>query len=189
VRYGKSALDRSPRSALARHGGIGALVAVGLLGAYYAIPFVVAVASLGEICPYSPSGTKFCGSRGGPAVTTQTLSGPELRHAKRLLGGKLCKQRGTRFVGAAENGVRVCFTISRDRRRVEMGFSFVAASGCQADSGTASRDVPGTVDRSGHFEDSDGNAITIRGDSATGMFVDSYVCPGEEFDWTAHRTP
>jgi hypothetical protein len=30
----------------------------------HAIPFVVAVASLGEICPYSPSGTKFCGSGG-----------------------------------------------------------------------------------------------------------------------------
>jgi Tol biopolymer transport system component len=36
------------------------LVVVGPVVAYYAVPIVVAIISLGKICPYSPSGTSLC---------------------------------------------------------------------------------------------------------------------------------
>jgi hypothetical protein len=41
---------------------------VGLLAAYYALPLVLAVISLGEICAYSPLGTNLC----GPSTQTST---------------------------------------------------------------------------------------------------------------------
>jgi hypothetical protein len=70
-----------------------------------------------------------------------------------------------------------------------MGFTIVAASGCDADAGSIAVEAspPSTVDRYGHFEDSDGNTATIRVNTATGTFVGSDVCQGTSFRWTARR--
>jgi Tol biopolymer transport system component len=45
---------------LVRYGGIGTLVVVGPLVAYYTLPILLIIISLGAVCPYSPSGTHLC---------------------------------------------------------------------------------------------------------------------------------
>ena len=56
--------------------GIGSLGAVvGLLAAYYALPLVLAVISLGEICAYSPLGTDFCGESTSPPRFPTVIDG------------------------------------------------------------------------------------------------------------------
>jgi hypothetical protein len=171
---------------LLRVGGIGALAISGMLVAYYALPVGLAVISLGEICPYSPSGTTLCRKTG----TTETISAPERKRIQRQLARGLCRKKGIRFSGKTTDGAKVCFTLSRDRKHwLEMGFTIVAASGCDADAGSIAVEAspPSTVDRYGHFEDSDGNTATIRGNTATGTFVGSDVCQGTSFRWTARR--
>jgi Tol biopolymer transport system component len=56
------------------------LVVVAPLVAYYAVPIVVAIISLGEICPYSPAGTGLCrqsaATKPGPRPVLRTSSTP-----------------------------------------------------------------------------------------------------------------
>jgi hypothetical protein len=173
---------------LLRLGGIGALAISIMLAAYYATPLALAVISLGEICPYSPSGTSLC-DKGGQS-TTGTISAAERKRIERQFSGELCKKRGIRFTGKTADGAKVCFTLSHDGKQwLELGFTIVEASGCEADAGSISSEAspPGTVDPSGHFTDSDGNTATIRGAMARGVFVNSEVCPGMTFAWTARR--
>jgi hypothetical protein len=56
-----------------RYGGIGIGLVVVLLVAYYAIPVGLVIVSLGEICPYSPSGIDLC-SRSARAPVCFTLT-------------------------------------------------------------------------------------------------------------------
>src|SRR5436190_8869453 len=89
--------------------GIGSLGAVvGLLAAYYALPLVLAVISLGEICVYSPLGTNLCG--------TSRQTGPP--PAPKILELVACKENGIRYVGTTAEGAEVCFTVSSDGRQV-----------------------------------------------------------------------
>ena len=62
--------------------------AVGLLAAYYALPVALGIASLGEICAYSPLGTNLC----GPSRDT----GPSALDIRGLTD---CKRDGIRYVG------------------------------------------------------------------------------------------
>src|SRR6266480_5177846 len=98
--------------------GIGSLGAVvGLLAAYYALPLVLAVISLGEICAYSPLGTHLCGGSTGP---------PPIPTIREVVA---CKEDGIRYVGTTAQGAEVCLTISSNGKElVETGFSFVRAS-------------------------------------------------------------
>jgi hypothetical protein len=147
-------------------------VVVGVLAAYYAAPLGVAVISIGEICPYSPLGTNLC------------------------RGSTLCEEPGIRYAGKTEQGAEVCFTLSRDSKKlIETGFSFVRASGCPDGAvGTVSGGYPATsglaidtVDPSGHVGTPHGLKAVIRGDMAGGVLENSDICPGKTFKWSAHR--
>jgi hypothetical protein len=81
---------------------------VGLLAAYYALPLVLVVISLGEICPYSPFGTNLCGR------SRQTHTPPALR-IRELVA---CKEDGVRYFGTTPEGAEVCFTVSSDGSEV-----------------------------------------------------------------------
>src|SRR3954464_1621112 len=127
--------------------GIGSLgVLVGLLAAYYALPLVLAVISLGEICAYSPLRTNFCGRSTGP---------PRVPAIREVVA---CKEDGIRYIGTTPEGAEVCLTVSSNGRElVETGFSFVRASGCpNGVLGAAHGDSPAAVDPSGHVESSNG---------------------------------
>jgi len=160
--------------------GIGSLgVLVGLLAAYYALPLVLAVISLGEICAYSPLRTNFCGRSTGP---------PRVPAIREVVA---CKEDGIRYIGTTPEGAEVCLTVSSNGRElVETGFSFVRASGCpNGVLGAAHGDSPAAVDPSGHVESSNGLTATIRGAKASGVFADSEICPGKKFKWSAQREP
>lgn len=154
---------------------------VGLLAAYYALPLVLGVISLGEICAYSPLGTNLCGT------SKQTHTPPALR-IRELVA---CKEDGIRYIGTTPEGAEVCFTVSSDGREViETGLSLVRASGCQNGGlGGVYSDSPATVDPSGHVESSTGLTATIRGAEAAGVFAAAAICGGKTFKWTAHRAP
>src|SRR5438874_177784 len=100
--------------------GMGSLgVIVGLLATYYALPLVLAVISLGEICAYSPLGTNLCGGPSGP---------PRVPTIREVVA---CKEDGIRYIGRTPERADVCLTVSSDGRElIETGFSFVRASGC-----------------------------------------------------------
>ena len=151
---------------------------VGLLAAYYALPFVLAIISLGEICAYSPLGTNLCGT------STQT-SEPPAQKIRELIA---CKEDGIRYFGTTPEGAEVCFTVSSDGRElVETGFRVVSVRDCSA--GGVYSNSSATVDPSGRVESSTGLTATIRGAEASGVFAAAEVCGGKTFKWTAHRAP
>jgi hypothetical protein len=156
-----------------RRVGYGLAVVATMLTLYYVIPFFLAVISVGEICAYSPAGTGLC-AQGSP--TPQT-SGP------------LCEEPGIRYSGRTNEGAEVCFTLTSDRSKwVEIGFTFVRASGCP-DSTTAGRahyEGPEPLAGPGRLT-APGFTATIRGSRASGVLEDSDVCPGKRFKWTARR--
>ena len=157
--------------------GIGSLGAVvGLLAAYYALPLVLAVISLGEICAYSPLGTNFCGGSTGP---------PRVPTIREVVA---CKEDGIRYVGTTPEGADVCFTVSSDGKQViETGLVLVQAGACPNGApGAVYSNSPAAVDPSGHVETDTGLSATIRGAEASGTFA-SEVCAGTTFKWTAHR--
>jgi|SRR5436309_3750917 len=160
--------------------GIGSLGAVvGLLAAYYALPLVLAVISLGEICAYSPLGTDFCG---------ESTSPPRFPTIREVVA---CKEDGIRYIGKTPEGAEVCLTVSSNGKElVETGFSFVRASGCPNGAlGAVHSDSRATVDPSGHVESSEGLTATIRGAKASGVLADPEICPGKKFKWSAQREP
>jgi hypothetical protein len=163
---------------------IGASVVAGLLVAYYALPIGLAIISLGEICPYSPSGTTVCGGRtdaGPPSVPG---------YVARLASGD-CQVLGIRYRGTTAQGARICFTLTPDGRElVESGFNFVRASKCpRGATGTVYSNGRATVDPSGRIKNVADLTGTVRGATASGVLEDSKICPGKKFEWIAQREP
>jgi hypothetical protein len=160
--------------------GLGAVA--GLVAAYWVIPIVIAVASLGEICPYSPAGINLCGS--SENVTYTTLTGPISLPAT----GPLCRRDGIRYTGTTPEGAQVCFTLTPDGKQlIETGYTFVE-SGCPNQAaGTFQSGATARLDPSGHVEEP-GFEATVRGATASGVLSDSRICPGKTFTWTARRT-
>jgi hypothetical protein len=108
--------------------------------------------------------------------------------AARPVGGPLCTRPGLRYAGATRQGAEVCFTLSPDRREwVEIGASFVPASGCP-NSATGTRHAGGPVplDAPGRIT-IDCFTATIRGEWASGVLSDSDICGSKTFAWTARR--
>ncbi len=131
------------------------------------------------------------------ARATKPLSARALRNLKPT--ALKCTEPGIHYVGNAGfvGNIEVCFTLSPDRTQlVETGWRFVRPSGCP-------NVVPGTimqnsssaeVDTSGHFNDDSGLIGTIRRptsvfSTASGVLADTFYCPGQKFQWTAHRVP
>ena len=85
----------------------------------------------------------------------------------------------------------VCFTLSSDRSDwVEIGFTFVPASGCP-DSTTAGKEHyegPQPLAAPGRLA-APGFRARISGSRAAGVLEDSEVCPGKRFKWSAGRVP
>jgi hypothetical protein len=165
--------------------GIGSLGAgIGLLAAYYALPLVLAVISVGEICVYSPLRTSLCGdpTGGGP---TSPPSVPTIHEVV------ACREDGIHYVGSTPEGAEVCLTVSPDGKElVEAGFSFVAASGCPNGAlGGVHSNATTAVDPSGHVASSIGLTATIRGARAPGVIANSKICRGKKFKWSAQRDP
>lgn len=167
--------------------GIGILLL--LLPAYYVIPIVVAIISLGEICLYSPSGINLCGG----SASTPTKAGRPPVPSPGPVEGKLCKEPGIRYAGTTDEGAEVCFTLTSDRSKwVEIGFAFVRASGCPHKKGetyTTGKTYyegrepltgPGRISASGF-------TATIRGARASGVLEDSEICGSKTFKWSARR--
>lgn len=153
---------------------------------YYAIPIGVAIISLGEICPYSPSGTSFCADGPSSADTIQLPAAV----SSQLKTGKLCHEPGIRYAGTTAEGAKVCFTLSHDQSRwVEIGFRFVRISGCaNSTTGSTYYAGPELLARPGRLRVHEFTA-TIRGSRASGMLGDSEVCGAKRFAWIARRVP
>jgi len=161
-------------------------VVVGALVAYYVIPVFVVVISLGEICPYSPSGIGLC-SQSAP-----TKPGPAAAAARPASAlGKLCKKPGIRYAGTTPQGTEVCLTLTRDSSKwLEIGFRFVPASGCPHAGATGMSYYEGSEPLTTPERISvRGFTATIQGAQAEGVLEDSTVCGNKTFKWTAHRAP
>jgi hypothetical protein len=188
--------------------GLGAVAA--LLAAYYVIPIAIAVASLGEICPYSPLGINLCGGTTtktnanepflltGVGVEETTIEESVATQTEtQVLPGtiadpsafKLCLRDGIRYEGTTPEGAEVCFTLSPDGKElIETAFSFVRKSDCPKFAlGTTHSGFTGDLDPSGHVVNPDGFTATVRGATASGEFTDSDICPGKTFKWIARR--
>jgi hypothetical protein len=171
--------------------GYGLAVVATIVTLYYVIPFFLAVISVGEICAYSPAGTGLCAQSSatpqtaGPLapITSQTSPEPDTE--------KLCKEPGIRYTGRTNEGAKVCFTLSSDRSKwVEIGFTFVRASGCPDSTTAASAYYEGPQQLAGPGQlTAPGFRATIRGSRASGVLEDSDVCPGKRFKWSAGRVP
>jgi hypothetical protein len=183
-----------------RRVGYGLAAVATMLTLYYVIPLFLAVISVGEICAYSPAGTGLC-EEGPPTLQTSgpfaPITGPETVPGEpgSVDGSKtspeLCKEPGIRYTGRTREGAEVCFTLTSDRSKwVEIGFTFVRASGCP-DSTTAGRayyEGPEPLAGPGRLA-APGFRATIRGSRASGVLEDSDVCPGKRFRWSAGRVP
>jgi len=172
---------------------IGIAMIVGPLAAYYAIPLFLAVISLGELCPYSPSGTSLC-ARSTTSAQTVELPPSAQTFLDEPIEAKLCTKPGIRYAGTTAQGAEVCFTLTQDRRSwVEIGFRFDRASGCAhegADYATGKTYVEGPGALTGPDRITVGGfEATIRGAQASGVLADSEICGDKKFEWTARRTP
>lgn len=115
----------------------------------------------------------------------------ETKQTPNLSGSNLCETDGIHYAGATAQGAGVCLTLSANGRNlIETVFSFVQASGCpDRAAGTVRSDYPGALDPSGRIVNPDGLTATIQGDTASGVFSDSDICPGKKFKWSAQRVP
>jgi hypothetical protein len=162
--------------------GIGASVVVGALVAYYAIPVFVVVISLGEICPYSPSGIGLC-RQSAPTKLGPAAAAPRTPSAL----GKLCKKPGVRYAGTTPQGAEVCLTLTRDSSKwLEIGFRFVRASGCPRTTGTTYYEGRVPLNGPGRIA-VPGFTAAIRGARAAGVLRDSEACGSKTFKWSAKR--
>ena len=146
----------------------GVAVVAALVAVYYALPFGVAIGSLGEVCPYSPAGLALC--------STDT-STPDL-----------CDKPGIRFVGrtkrAEADEAVVCFTLTPNRRAwVEIAYEIDCVAGTIFSTqykGPTPFNAPGQIALSGF-------TARIRGARAGGK-IENSVCPGKKtFRWSAQR--
>jgi len=164
----------------------------GLAVAYYAIPPLVAIGSLGELCPYSPLGINMC-PRSASAPTHVGKLPPGVRTTFEPTEGTLCKKAGIRYAGTTTAGAEVCFTLSSDRRKwTEIGFRFTRASRCPVPSGNGFTtgdsyyDGPVRLTEPGRIVTA-GFTATIRAARAAGVVGDPKVCGSKTFRWTALR--
>jgi hypothetical protein len=163
----------------------------GLLVVYYATPFALAIASLGEMCPYSPAGTRFCAnhiSSAGYADATEAKPGTPLQSDLHK-DTRLCKKRGIRYKGETTQGAKVCFTLAADRASwLEVGFTFDRASNCPGHvTGRKQVEGPERLTRPGLLT-SPGFRATIHGAAAAGYFSEPQICGNRTFRWTARQT-
>lgn len=113
----------------------------------------------------------------------------------------ICKKPGIHYKGTTSEGVKVCFTLSPDGRKLIQDAWLFARNSASYCSGIH----PGQLDVSivsnhstrasgQHFDDGTFSG-TIRHangsllSTTTGEFTDGYDCPGRTFKWTAYRTP
>jgi hypothetical protein len=104
-----------------------------------------------------------------------------------------CTEDGIRYAGRGPEGVRVCFTLTRDRSAwLEISFGFIPPGECGDWPGQAtyfgppavSMSAPGRIDLS--FGDASFTAL-IDGAKATGYFTDPDTCGSKLLDWNARR--
>ena len=162
----------------------------GLVVVYYAAPFALAIASLGEICPYSPAATQFCAnhvSSADYAEATEAKPGTPLP-SRPDKDTRLCKRRGIRYEGETAQGAKVCFTLAADRASwLEIGFTFDRASNCPGKvTGRKQVEGPERLVRPGVLA-SPGFRATIHGAGATGNFRELQICGNRTFRWTARQ--
>jgi hypothetical protein len=172
-----------------RRVGYGLAAVATALTFYYAIPIGVAIISLGEICPYSPSGTSLCATSSADTSSDDVIPLPA-SVSTQLKTGKLCHKTGIRYAGMTAEGAKVCFTLSPDGSEwLEIGFRFVRASGCaNSTTGSSYYEGPEMLARPGRLE-VHGFTATIRGSRASGMLGDSEACGTKRFPWIAGRVP
>ena len=103
----------------------------------------------------------------------------------------LCKREGIRYSGMTAERGEVCFTVTRDHRRLlEVGFTFVPANRCpEMATGTfyADGEAGPTVTRD--RVRSSGFTGDIEGTEATGILQDWDICKERTFAWRARRVP
>jgi hypothetical protein len=175
-----------------RRVGYGLAVVAGLAVVYYAIPPLVAITSLGEICPYSPLGTNMC-PRSASTTTHIGKLPPGVRTTFEPAGATLCRKSGIRYAGTTTAGAEVCFTLSSDRLKwTEVGFRFTRASRCPVPSGNGFTtgdsyyEGPEPLTEPGRIVIA-GFTATIHAARAEGVVGDSKVCGSKTFRWTALR--
>jgi hypothetical protein len=104
---------------------------------------------------------------------------------------RICKREGIRYSGATAEGGEVCFTVTKDHKRLlEVGFRFVPANGCpEMATGTvhAGGEAGPTVTRD--RVRSSGFTGTIRGAQAMGVLQNWDICKERTFAWRAGRVP
>jgi hypothetical protein len=163
----------------------------GLLVVYYATPFALAIASLGEMCPYSPAGTRSCANHISSAdYADATHARPGTPVPSDLdKDTRLCKKRGIRYKGETAQGAKVCFTLTANRASwLEIGFTFDRASKCPAHvTGRKQIEGPQRLSRPGLLT-SAGFRATIHGAGAVGVFSEPEICGNRTFRWTARQT-
>lgn len=172
-----------------RRVGYGLAVVASALTVYYGLPLFMAVISLGEICPYSPSGTTMC-ARSPSVPTTSIASLPP--KALEPETAPLCTKAGIRYAGATAEGAEVCLTLTSDRRTwLEIGFKFVRASGCRLKTGedaTGRTYLEGPEPLTGRDGLTDsGFTAMIHGARASGVLGDSTICGHKRFQWSARE--
>jgi hypothetical protein len=104
---------------------------------------------------------------------------------------RICKREGIRYSGATAKGGEVCFTVTKDHKRLlDVGFEFVPGNRCpEMATGTVYAEGEAgptvTLDR----VRSSGFTGTIRGAEATGILQDWDICKERTFAWRARRVP
>jgi hypothetical protein len=103
----------------------------------------------------------------------------------------LCKRKGIRYAGMTAQGGEVCFTVTRNYKRLlEVGFAFVPANRCP-EMATGTFYVSGEAGPTVSREEirSSGFTGTFRGTEATGVLQDWDICKEQTCAWRARRLP
>lgn len=132
---------------------------------------------------------------GRPPTPTPTSSNlfPESQAEPGLppVRSDVCKEEGIRYSGRTAESGEVCFTITRNRKRLlEVGYTFVPESGCaKMATGTIHVEGGGGPNLTGNQVRSSGFTGTIQGAEASGVLQDWDICKERTFLWQAHRVP
>ena len=155
---------------------------------YYLFPLLVAAASLGEMCPYSPAGTSICAESSGAVDEPEPAIVPTTPRER--ASAPLCQEHGLRYRGETAEGADVCFTLTAKRDAwLEIGFLFVVASRCpEGATGRSYLGGPEPLAAPGRLI-AEGFSGTIRGKRAAGFLSDATICAGKSFTWSARLVP
>ena len=190
---GSSHLDSRPPEMNRRFFGIGTLVLLGSLVAYYVIPLVVIIITLGVICPYSPLGIPMCKATNSTETdATSSAPRPTPRTKAAAIAARLCKKPGDHYAGANAAGDEVCFTLTPDQLTwLEVSIRFGMGNCPDADGGYTTKTsllgpgqltTPGQIDL-GQF------MATISGMKASVVYEEPESCGGKRFEWSARHAP